>query len=138
MKLNNYQKFAPGTLVDWQIKNLEDIQILQSISPSCIQPTSIDMQMLCPIYQLSGVPPLSPQGFDPEATISRFGVNNAFIATPQSPATLMQHGVYLAQTSPIVDMPEHLVGYFNPKSSTGRLGVTTLAIRQGETMFNTS
>lgn len=126
--------FAPGALVDWQLKELVDAGIIEGYDPShAIQPASMDLTLGSELYQLSGIPPLSATGFDPVSCIKDLTLNTYSL---EKPVCITPGNVYLAPLQEHITLPKDIIGYSNPKSSTGRTDITASLIREGETQHN--
>jgi dCTP deaminase len=126
-----------GILVSQSLKRLVDdgrIQFLRPLTDDQVQPSSLDLRLGARVWQLqcSFLP-----GHDGiERKLGRLATAK-YRTDRDEPLVLHQGGVYLAEIEEVLELPEHIWGRTNPKSSTGRLDVFVRVLTETGYAFDT-
>ena len=126
-----------GILVSQSLHRLVEegaIQSLRPLQPRQIQPSSIDLRLGARVWQL-------PCSFFPghagiERKLGRLATAT-YRTDRDEPLVLHRGAVYLAEIEEVLELPEHVWGRANPKSSTGRLDVFVRVLTETGFAFDT-
>ncbi len=110
------------------------IQALRPIGEGQIQPSSLDLRLGRQVWQLqcSFLP-------GPEGIARKLGrlATATYTTHRDTPLVLHRGGVYLAEVEEVLELPAHISGRANPKSSTGRLDVFVRLLTEQGYAFDT-
>lgn len=110
------------------------IQALRPLGPTQLQPSSLDLRLGAQVWQLQC-------SFLPgkEGVSRKLGrlATARYRTDRDEPLVLHQGGVYLAEVEEVLELPDHIVGRANPKSSTGRLDVFVRLLTEEGYAFDT-
>jgi len=115
----------PGALTDQMLATLITRGNIIDSSPDHISPASLDLTVSAEIYKIRGL--VLPKVGEPIRDLMPFMETE--IADINQP--LQCNELYLAKLNESLDLPEHIYGYCNPKSSTGRLDMHVRVLADG-------
>jgi dCTP deaminase len=126
-----------GILVSQSLHRLVEEGAIQSLRPlqlRQIQPSSIDLRLGARVWQL-------PCSFFPghagiERKLGRLATAT-YRTDRDEPLVLHRGAVYLAEIEEVLELPDHVWGRANPKSSTGRLDVFVRVLTETGFAFDT-
>ena len=126
-----------GILVSQSLRALIDdgaIQALLPIRPEQIQPSSLDLRLGAKLWQLQCSFLPGTDGI--ERKLGRLATASSRLERDEA-TVLHRGGVYLAEIEEVLELPDHLWGRGNPKSSTGRLDVFVRLLTERGYAFDT-
>ncbi|MFW5853571.1 MAG: 2'-deoxycytidine 5'-triphosphate deaminase domain-containing protein [Patescibacteria group bacterium] len=126
-KLNHNQ----GALPDYMLRELIAAGRLTGTQPENVKPASLDLSLSDEIYAVSGIFQLRPG----EKIRDLLSLVKAKPIDYRQP--LVYDEVYLIRLNEVVDLPDSIYGYCNPKSSTGRNDIHIRVIAEGVPRYDT-
>jgi dCTP deaminase len=126
-----------GILVSQSLQQLVangGISSLRPLGPTQIQPSSLDLRLGAKVWQLQCS--FLPGKGGLERKLGRLATA-CWNTDRDEPLVLHRGGVYLAELEEVLELPEHVWGRANPKSSTGRLDVFVRLLTERGEAFDT-
>ncbi|MFN3199563.1 MAG: 2'-deoxycytidine 5'-triphosphate deaminase [Bradymonadia bacterium] len=126
-----------GILVSQSLRAFTTSGVIQSLTPvqeGQVQPSSLDLRLGARVWQLQCSFLPGPAGI--ERKLGRLATS-AHRIDRDEPLVLHRGGVYLAELSEVLELPDDVWGRSNPKSSTGRLDVFVRVLTENGYAFDT-
>lgn len=126
-----------GILVSQTLREMVEggqIAALKPLQDGQLQPSSLDLRLGARVWQLQCSFLPGPSGI--ERKLGRLATAT-YRTDRDAPLVLHRGGVYLAELEEVLELPDHVWGRGNPKSSTGRLDVFVRLLTEHGYAFDT-
>lgn len=119
-----------GALPMHLVSDMIDAGFIRNARKENLRPSSIDLRLSEEMYRVEGI-------FLPRPGESIRNILKQLHATPHNLAYPLERDVmYLAKLEESLDLPDHIYGYCNPRSSTGRNDILVRVLADGISRYD--